>query len=125
MDRYLVVFLGGAVGSLARYFIGVTVSARFGTNWPLATFIVNITGSFLIGYIAAFLDARNWHENWRLGLMTGVLGGYTTFSSMQLETWAAWKAGRLDVTLLYPLVSLMVGFLAVALGIAAASRANT
>jgi CrcB protein len=119
MERYLMVFLGGAFGSLARYLVAGAMVARFGSALPLATFAVNITGSFLIGYLAMTFAGR--HDLWRLALMTGFLGGYTTFSALELEIFVALKFGDLRVALLYPLLSVIAGLLAVAAGAALGS----
>jgi CrcB protein len=88
---YLWVALGGAMGSVSRFWIGGLVAARFGESFPVGTIVINITGSFLIGLFAAFADPES-----RLSsssrvltaqlLMTGVCGGYTTFSSFSLQT---------------------------------------
>ena len=88
---YLWVALGGALGSVGRFWIGGIVSARFGESFPLGTLVINITGSFLIGIFAAFADPESpLPSRSRILiiqlLMTGVCGGYTTFSSFSLQT---------------------------------------
>jgi fluoride exporter len=88
------VMLGGAFGSLARYVTGTAIMGRFGARFPLGTLFVNVTGSFLIGLLMALLTER-WqpHPNWRLLLVVGFLGGYTTFSSFEYETYRAVRDG--------------------------------
>lgn len=81
MFKLLWLALGGALGTLARYGLNGVISARFAT-FPLGTMIVNITGCFAIGLLAA-LSLR---PEWRLFLMVGLCGGYTTFSSFGLQT---------------------------------------
>ncbi len=84
--RYIMVMVGGAVGSLTRYITGSAVMSRFGGRFPLGTFVINVSGSFLIGVLMTLLTERfQPHPNWRLLLVVGFLGGYTTFSSFEYE----------------------------------------
>jgi CrcB protein len=86
MGTALAVALGGAAGSLARFYL-VLALRRIEPLLPWGTLFVNVTGSFLIGAVWAWFLARPDTPEWaRLGLMTGVLGGYTTLSSVSLET---------------------------------------
>ena len=95
MDKYLVVLTGAGLGGLARYLAGTWIMAKYGGRFPLGTFVINITGSFLIGVLMTLLTER-WqpHPNWRLFLVVGVLGGYTTFSSFEYETYQAVATAR-------------------------------
>lgn len=120
MDRYLMVFVGGALGSVARYWVASALVSKFGPGMPLATFTVNITGSFLIGFLAMSLAGKN--DLLRLALMTGFLGGYTTFSAFELEIFLALKAGEFRIAVLYPLLSLVAGLIAVSAGAAIATK---
>jgi len=118
--RYLCVLLGGAVGSLLRYVAAMAITARYSGRFPLATFLINVTGSFAIGVLATLLlDAYN--PNWRPLLITGLLGGYTTFSAFEFESFTAFRGGDSAIALLYLLGSVAVGYLACWLGVAAAS----
>lgn len=84
MGRYLMVILGGGTGALTRHIAGAAISARFGGRFPLGTFVINVSGSFVIGLLMALLTERfQQHPNWRLLLVVGFLGGYTTFSSFE------------------------------------------
>lgn len=85
MPIWLAVALGGAGGSLARWQIGLWCRAQ-GWQFPMATLLVNVLGSFAIGFCAGWFMARPVPEWVRLGVITGVLGGYTTFSAFSLET---------------------------------------
>jgi fluoride exporter len=86
MHPALAVALGGAAGSLARFYVVVALR-RVDTAFPWGTLLVNVAGSFLIGAVWAWCLARPGTPEWvRVGLMTGVLGGYTTLSSVSLET---------------------------------------
>jgi CrcB protein len=87
MDRYLLVFLGGGVGSLLRFQVGRWSTQAFGLNWPYGTFTVNIVGGLFMGLLAGFLAHRGGvdQDRWRVLLGVGVLGGFTTFSAFSLE----------------------------------------
>lgn len=89
MGRLLILALGGALGTLARYGLNGVISARV-SSFPLGTMLVNITGCFAIGFIAAISGpgtGRAWIKpEWRDFLMVGFCGGYTTFSSFGLQT---------------------------------------
>jgi CrcB protein len=115
--RYLLILLGGGVGSLARYVAGSAIMTRFGSRFPLGTMVVNVTGSFLIGLLMTLLTER-WqpHPNWRLLLVVGFLGGYTTFSSFEWETFSAVREGGLWIGLANVVGSVVFGYAAVWLG---------
>jgi fluoride exporter len=123
LDRYLVVMLGGATGSLARYLIGTAIMSRMGGRFPMGTFFINVTGSFLIGFTMTLLTQRfSPHPNWQLGLVVGVLGGYTTFSSFEWETAGLVRTGALWLGLLNVGGSVLLGYFAVWLGVLVAGR---
>jgi CrcB protein len=107
--RYLYVLAGGAAGSLLRYSVGVLVLARYSGNFPLGTFIVNIAGSFLIGFAMSHLPAGSLL---RPLLVTGLLGGYTTFSALQWETFFAVQNGLPIVAICNMLGSVLAGYAA-------------
>jgi CrcB protein len=113
MEKYLIVMAGGAAGSLARYVAGTAIMSRFGGRFPLGTFVVNATGCFLIGVV---MRAVAPHPNWRLLLVVGFLGGYTTFSSFAYETFVAVQDGSPWIGLLNVVASVVVCYLAVWLG---------
>lgn len=109
----LLVLAGGGIGSVCRWQAGAAVQRRHGGPFPLGTFVVNVTGCFLIGLLSTLLDI-GWEERFHDGLsaflLTGVLGGYTTFSSYELDAYAlARHASRLT------LVAYWVGSIAVGL----------
>jgi CrcB protein len=92
---YFWVGIGGCVGACARYALGTAVGRRFGTGFPYGTFVVNITGAFLIGVILTLLTERFVADpRWRLLLVVGVLGGYTTFSSFVYEAFVLADRGQ-------------------------------
>jgi CrcB protein len=88
MNKLLLVAAGGAVGSVARYLVGVGAMRVMSPGWPYGTFTVNLLGGFLMGCLASWLAHRGTGtgEQWRVLLGIGVLGGFTTFSSFSLET---------------------------------------
>lgn len=117
LDRYLVVLAGAGLGGLTRYVAGTWISARFGGRFPLGTFVINVTGAFLIGVLMTLFTERfQPHPNWRLFLVVGVLGGYTTFSSFEYETWQAIRSGAHWTGLSYMVGSVLFGYLGVWLG---------
>ncbi len=86
MNNYLAIALGGAIGSMGRYWITISM-VRFPPHWlPLGTVSVNVLGSFIIGLVWVYLQQRNESEFLRLFVAVGVLGGFTTFSTFSLET---------------------------------------
>jgi CrcB protein len=112
MIKLLILALGGALGTLARYGLNGLISERFAT-FPLGTMIVNITGCFAIG----LLSPLTLRSEWRLFLMIGVCGGYTTFSSFGLQTLNLARDGEWLFVLANVIGSNVLGLLAVYLGI--------
>lgn len=93
MQGVLLVAVGGAAGAVLRYLITLLFIQRSLTTFPWATFAVNIVGAFLIGMVVA-VAPENPANPWRLLLGTGLLGGFTTFSALSLETLVLFEAGR-------------------------------
>jgi len=121
MKIWILVFLGGGVGSLCRYLMSRWISGNFLTNYPFfGTLIVNITGCLLIGFfVFYFTESRFGPDslNWRLLLVTGLCGGYTTFSSFSLENMQLIENRQLFTFVTYTFASLLFGFLATYAGI--------
>jgi CrcB protein len=120
--KYLLIMLGGGIGSLVRYLAGVGISTRFASLFPVGTLLVNVTGSFLIGILMTILSERLPHPYWRLLLVVGFLGGYTTFSSFEWETFSAVRGGGLWIGLANVVGSVVLGYAAVWLGAMVAAR---
>ena len=119
----LLVGAGGAAGAIARYLVGLLVAARLGTAWPYATFTINITGCFLIGFFLTLAaDRIPNHESWRLLFPVGFVGAYTTFSTYEYETVRLVEDGHLLRAASYVLLSTGVGFGAVVLAIVLGRR---
>lgn len=117
MTNVLWIGLGGGIGSMARYLVSLSIATRASHEIGLATFIVNIVGSFLIGYFSSMAETRtNLSPTLVLFLTTGILGGFTTFSAFGLETFQILKSGRTGIAVGYALGSLVFGVLAVFLG---------
>ena len=121
--KYVLIVLGGGAGSLARYLTGMAVTARLGPRFPWGTLAVNVTGSFLIGLIMTVLTERVVvSANWRFALVVGFLGGYTTFSSFEWETFATVREGGFWIGAMNVAGSVTLGYAAVWLGAALARR---
>ena len=121
--KYLLIVVGGGAGSLIRYLVGTSVMTRFGARFPLGTLVVNVTGCFLIGLLMTLLTERfSPSTNWRPLLIYGFLGGYTTFSSFEWETFSAVRDGGMWVGLANVVGSVAFGYAAVWLGAALARR---
>ena len=115
--RCLLVLAGGGVGSLTRYLAGLGVNEHYDGRFPLATFLINVTGSFIIGLMLVLLDREDLlHPNLRPLIVTGFLGGYTTFSSYGLQTLNLARDGEWLAVTLNIVGSNVLGLFAVYLG---------
>ena len=119
MMSLLFVALGGAIGSSLRYGVSLMVTQALPESiWPFATFLVNITGCFLIGLAFGWftLNALE-NQNLRLFLATGILGGFTTFSAFSLELYQLASKGEVSLAVLYGVSSVILSILALVLAI--------
>jgi CrcB protein len=106
---YLLVFVGGGLGASLRHLINLTCGRILGTGFPWGTFIINITGSTVMGLIAGYLAFKGEaSQPWRLFLMTGILGGYTTFSAYSLDAALLYERGELGLAALYVIGSVVL-----------------
>ena len=118
MKEALWVGLGGFVGANARYFLGLWVAARFGTTFPSGTFLINITGSFILGVIMGTLEGHVLSPAVRLSAAIGFVGAYTTFSTWTYETLRLIENGSWLLAATNVFGSLLVGMGAVVAGVA-------
>jgi CrcB protein len=117
--NYLLVFIGGGLGSTLRHIINVVSPRVLGTGFPYHTFIINITGSMVMGLIAGYLAFKGEaSQPWRLFLMTGILGGYTTFSAFSLDAALLYERGEIGLALFYVLGSVVFSILGLFAGLA-------
>ncbi len=118
MTRFLVVAAGGAAGAMARYGVTLFVAAFWKRDFPLATLLINVSGSFILGFFSAFAAERAAIDPlWRLLIATGFIGAYTTFSTFEYETERLAANGALGWGVLNVLSSVLAGFIAVRLGV--------
>ncbi len=121
MHRYLFIAIGGALGSVARFWVGTTVAGRMGTRFPFGTLLVNITACLIIGLSLELLNRHaNLNPSWRFLVPIGFVGAYSTFSTFEWEIYSNLTQGTFWIAILYLAVSLVSGLIAVALGVSAA-----
>src|SRR3569623_471953 len=114
MNPFLLVAVGGALGSVARYGSGVLVGKAWASSFPLATMLINITGSLAMGLFIGYITRTTpaWQADARLFVAIGIFGGFTTFSSFSLDAIAMLERGELGLALLYVIGSVVVGIAA-------------
>ncbi len=118
--KYIMVGIGGFLGAIARFWVGGYVYERMGTKFPYGTFVINVSGSFVIGLVMSILTERtHLHPNWRYLIPIGFIGAYTTFSTFEYETLAAARDGAWVVALANVVLSVAFGFVGVWLGMVA------
>lgn len=123
MAAVLWVGLGGFLGANARYLLGGWIAARYGTLFPLGTFVINVTGSFILGFFLTLAQERVLiHPNVRLLFAVGFVGAYTTFSTFEYESMRLLQDGELLWSLVNLVGSVLTGGVAVLAGIILASR---
>lgn len=121
--KYLLILAGGGAGSLVRYLAGSAIMSRLGGRFPMGTLAINVSGSFAIGFLMTlFTERYQPHANLRLLLVVGFLGGYTTFSSFEWESYAAIRQGGFWIGLTNIIGSVVMGYAAVWLGALLARR---
>ena len=121
MNRYLLIAIGAALGANARYLVGIWAGNRLGADFPYGTFIVNVIGSFVVGFLLTLGTERlQLSPEARLLLAVGFLGSFTTFSSFAVESLSLWREVGLWHSLLNIIGNNLVGLFAVILGAALA-----
>ena len=118
MQKYFYIAVGGAFGSIARYWVGSTVASRLGTKFPYGTFVINLTACVLIGFSLTFLAKRTGlNPAWRFLVPIGFIGAYSTFSTYEWETLSTLRSGAFLEASLYAFGSLILGLVATWLGV--------
>ena len=116
---FVIVFLGGGLGSAARYGVGVLALRLVGSEYPWGTLTINVVGYFAMGVVAEYFALRSGlSQPMRLFLTTGIIGGFTTFSTYALETALLQERGEMGAALTYALGSVVVGVAALFAGLA-------
>lgn len=118
--RLVVLSAGGALGVNTRYWLGVWMNKWASPQFPWATFAINVSGSFAIGFLTLVLSRWLPHPSARLLLVVGFLGGYTTFSTFAFDSLTLWERGELGLSLANMAGSVAAGFVAAFLGVAVA-----
>ena len=117
MQKYLLIAVGGALGSVARYWVGSTIGSRMGSRFPYGTLVVNLTACLIIGFSLTYLGRRlELSPAWRYLIPIGFIGAYSTFSTYEWETLSSLRAGAFAIAALYALGSLLLGLAATWLG---------
>lgn len=114
MQKYLLVALGGALGSVARFWVGSTVAGRLGTRFPYGTFVINVTACLIIGFSLEYLGERvELTRAWRYLIPIGFVGAYSTFSTFEWEIFSNLQLGTFFIAGLYLCLSVILGLVAV------------
>ena len=114
MEKYLFIAIGGSLGSIARYWVGSTISGRLDTRFPYGTFVINITACIIIGFALTYLNRRvELSPAWRYLVPVGFVGAYSTFSTYEWETLSTLRSGAFLLAALYAVGSLLLGLVAV------------
>lgn len=115
--KLLVIGIGGFLGAISRYELSQFIGSRFGTDFPLGTFVINISGAFILAFfMTLILNKFDIDPLWRLFFATGFLGAYTTFSTLEYETLSLTLDGQLWMAALNLFGSCIAGYIAVWLG---------
>jgi CrcB protein len=117
LQKYFLIAAGGALGSVARYWVGAGIGSRMGTRFPYGTFVINLTACIIIGFSLTYLGRRlELSPAWRYFIPVGFIGAYSTFSTYEWETLSTLRAGAFALAALYALGSLVLGLVATWLG---------
>lgn len=118
LQKYLLIALGGSLGSVTRVWVGSVVAERLGTRFPYGTFVVNLTACLIIGFSLEFLDKHvGLSPEWRYLIPTGFIGAYSTFSTFEWETFSRLQIGDLPISVLYVVASVLLGLVGVWCGV--------
>ena len=113
MQKYLLIALGGGLGSIARYWVGSTIGGRLGVRFPYGTLVVNLTACLILGFSLTWLSERaELSPAWRYLVAVGFIGAYSTFSTYEWETLSTLRSGAFVLASLYAAGSLFLGLAA-------------
>jgi fluoride exporter len=122
LQKFFLIALGGALGSIARYWVGSTVASRMGTRFPYGTFVINLTACLIIGFSLTYLGKRvELSPAWRYLVAVGFIGAFSTFSTYEWETLSTLRTGAFALAALYAIGSLVFGLVATWLGMVLAA----
>jgi CrcB protein len=114
LQKYLLIAVGGALGSIARFWVGSAVAGRMGIKFPFGTLVVNLTACLIIGFSLTYLGRRaDLNPAWRFLIPVGFIGAYSTFSTYEWETISAMRSGAFVLAALYAGGSFILGLVAV------------
>lgn len=116
LNAFLSVALGGAIGASARFGVGVVLVRMFSSGFPVAVLAVNVVGSFLMGLFVVWSFHRGM-EQWNLFVMTGILGGFTTFSAFSLEAFTLFERGQIGTAATYVALSVVLSLMGLVAGV--------
>ncbi len=123
VTRILAIAIGGACVAVARYLINISPLQNYFKPFPFPTFFINISGSFLIGFLLMiFAEKLEINENLRFAVIVGFLGAYTTFSTFEVEIWELIKENQFFTAFTYLFLSVFIGFIGVVLGVTFAKK---
>jgi fluoride exporter len=121
LQKYLFVAIGGALGSILRYWVGSTIQGRVGTRFPYGTLVINLTACVIIGFTLTYFSKRaDLNPAWRFLIPIGFIGAYSTFSTYEWETLSTLRSGAFFLASLYAVGSLVLGLAATWCGTALA-----
>lgn len=113
MQRYLLIAAGGALGSIARYWVGSTISGRTGARFPYGTMVINMTACIVLGFTLTYFGKRaDLNPAWRFLVAIGFIGAYSTFSTYEWETLSTMRSGAFLMSVVYAVGSLVLGLAA-------------
>jgi CrcB protein len=114
LQKYLFIAAGGALGSIARFWVGSTISGRMGIKFPYGTFVVNMTACLIIGFTLTYMGKRaDLNPALRFLIPVGFIGAYSTFSTFEWETLSTLRSGAFFLAALYTAASVILGLIAV------------
>jgi len=121
LQKYLMIAVGGALGSVARYWVGSTISGRMGARFPYGTMVINMTACVVLGFTLTYFGKRaDLNPAWRFLVPIGFIGAYSTFSTYEWETLSTMRSGAFLLAVIYAVGSFVVGLAATWCGTALA-----